>query len=624
MSKPTFSGASYQVNPDSPNDNQHSVAVATLADGRFVAVYANSGVDSGSIRYVIHNPDGTVAKAETVVNPKDEGFIDTGNIDVAALDGGGFAIVWASRESADRDIYHRVFDSSGTAVTGQMHTNADATDGLANRPDIVTDGNGGFYVVWDDSGYDRDPGPQQNFTNSVRMNQFGADGKPLTASTRISDDWGADSNASIAITRDGERINVVWDDDLGQSEDTNNTDGIYGTEYAGIGSYRVDGGEYSEFHTDPDVAYSTGNNFMAVWSEFISPGAYTIHGAVNAGVEFQINSSQHTLSETRPQVVGLQSGNFLVVWNDGGFGGNDDVLGQLFSASGERIDNEFQVSDRQSSYISRIEASEMLDGRVVVTWDAMDGPSEIFARVVDPRQAPSDWVGTRDEDYYVGTTFDDKLDGRIGDDTLEGGRGADQLIGGAGRDTASYAYASRGLTASLAGNGINTGDALGDAYSSIENLAGSRFADVLTGDDKANTLDGRGGNDIIDGGIGRDMLVAGLGTDSLTGDAGADRFIFAAGDTSKARDKADTISDFGTGAGDVIDLSVIDANDRKKGDQAFDFIGGDAFGDHAGELRVVRENSDSWVMGDIDGDGKADFTIHLDGNVNLGASHFDL
>ncbi|CAN5578003.1 hypothetical protein BH10PSE4_BH10PSE4_00700 [soil metagenome] len=118
---------------------------------------------------------------------------------------------------------------------------------------------------------------------------------------------------------------------------------------------------------------------------------------------------------------------------------------------------------------------------------------------------------------------DDTLDGKEGNDTLRAGAGADTLIGGAGddlldggagRDTASYASAAAGVTVSLAVNGAQaTGGAGIDDLHNIEDLLGSAFADLLTGNGQDNRLTGGGGNDTLDGGAGRDTLAGGAGDD---------------------------------------------------------------------------------------------------------------
>lgn len=130
--------------------------------------------------------------------------------------------------------------------------------------------------------------------------------------------------------------------------------------------------------------------------------------------------------------------------------------------------------------------------------------------------------GDNSGNTILGLAGNDYLFGRAGNDGLEGGLGADFLDGGDGVDTAGYGNAASGVTAFLLGPNLNTGEAAGDTYASIENLIGSNFNDVLGGSDVQNTIFGGGGADAIYGGGGDDLLEGGVGGDFLDGQAGYD------------------------------------------------------------------------------------------------------
>lgn len=123
------------------------------------------------------------------------------------------------------------------------------------------------------------------------------------------------------------------------------------------------------------------------------------------------------------------------------------------------------------------------------------------------------------DDFLVGNSLANTLNGGRGNDYLRGGGGGDRLIGGEGSDTAVYVGAASGVTVSLANATVNTGDARGDVFTSIENVMGTGFDDSIFGDANVNFLEGLNGNDLISGGAGADILHGGNGNDVLVGDA---------------------------------------------------------------------------------------------------------
>jgi RTX toxins and related Ca2+-binding proteins len=101
--------------------------------------------------------------------------------------------------------------------------------------------------------------------------------------------------------------------------------------------------------------------------------------------------------------------------------------------------------------------------------------------------------GLGGDDVLNGGSGNDTLNGGEGDDVLDGGLGNDALNGGNGRDTADYRLASGGVTVNLA-TGTASGAAGNDTLSGIEDVQGSTYNDVLTGDGNANVLRGNGGD----------------------------------------------------------------------------------------------------------------------------------
>lgn len=143
---------------------------------------------------------------------------------------------------------------------------------------------------------------------------------------------------------------------------------------------------------------------------------------------------------------------------------------------------------------------------------------------------------------------------------------------------------------------------------------------ILSGDDRFN---GGGKTDVIFGHNGNDKITGNGGGDRLYGGAGADTFIFKkVGDSTAYASGRDKLYDFSQSHKDKIDLKAIDANSKSAGNQTFKFIGDDDFHKKAGELRYEKKSGDTVVYGDVNGDGKADFSIALEYTLNLKSSDF--
>lgn len=203
-----------------------------------------------------------------------------------------------------------------------------------------------------------------------------------------------------------------------------------------------------------------------------------------------------------------------LIWISQGFQGSLDISGNDFRNSqpaGGAIDDDGAAGQLTISGNSFSNVADPLN---------LSPVAMIFDNVFEGSDSHDSISATAFNDILQGWGGNDSLFGGAGADSLLGGAGADALSGGGGRDTASYADASEGLTVRLERPQSNSGEARGDSYSSIENVTGSAFNDLLYGDSAANVLRGGGGND---------RLLSRAGDDSVFGGGGNDRFYAQSG-----------------------------------------------------------------------------------------------
>ena len=149
-----------------------------------------------------------------------------------------------------------------------------------------------------------------------------------------------------------------------------------------------------------------------------------------------------------------------------------------------------------------------------------------------------------------------------------------------------------------------------DGTTAGELLRGSAGADLIRGRPGDDLLWGFAGDDEIVGGYGNDGLVGGPGIDRMSGGAGSDRFILRQPETAPPDGpRYDEILDFRRAEHDQIDLQPIDARIGLADDQAFVFIGRQAFAE-AGQLHYrATVDGDFLVSGNVDRDLEAEFAF---------------
>lgn len=571
--------AFYQQDPDS----------AALSGGGLVSAWTDTtGFHEDTyysvVRMAAVDENGNSTIAETQVS---ETGVDAGDAKVAVLTGGNIAVTWmAYSSSTEYDIKGRVFSSNGSPIAEEFSVNSTKT-GWQIDADIAALSGGGFVAVWQDNsrtGVDTALG-------AIKAQRFAANGQKAGGEFLVNTTTaGLQQEAAVTSLDDGGFV-VVWTDGSKMTSGDSADDDIRAQRFSANGAKLGD--EFSvasvltKGQTEASVSVLDDGRLVVSWTDESATGLDTAGSAIKSRIfEWQndntaptsIKLSKATVSENVS--IGTVVGDFSAVDADGDalkWALNDNA-GGLFKVSGYHL-----VTAKAINY----EALQFDSITARVTDTAGHSVSKTFQ------------IKILDKPEIIG--------GDKGDNMLTATIGADIFQGKAGRDTASYAKATAGVLANLAASDDNTGFARGDTYSSIENLTGSAKADQLFGDGSVNILRGGGGNDRLQGG---------LGGDGLYGGAGQDLFVFHRTNESAARSgQTDTIFDFNL-ADDRIDLRNFDAASNS-GRQHFDFIGKQAFSHTAGELRFEKKTNDTYLYGDTNGDGKADFAVHFDAALNL-------
>ena len=245
-------------------------------------------------------------------------------------------------------------------------------------------------------------------------------------------------------------------------------------------------------------------------------------------------------------------------------------------------------------------------------------------------------TGSAYGDILTGSSVSNIIHGESGDDTISGNDGSNVLDGGDGIDTLSYSFYSnsvdnKGLTIDM-----STGNAIHGTYedlvSNFENLVGTDYDDVLTGNTNINTISAGAGDDIVYATAGNDTYDGGTGTNTLdySKSLGSITAKLSTGLVIGSETGTDKISNFSkligsTGNDTISGNSNANTLDGSDGDDVIDGVGGVntlIAGDGVDTL-IARSGADTY---DGSGDGAdtvdysnlttaIDIVLNSDGNT---------
>jgi Ca2+-binding RTX toxin-like protein len=619
----TPSGPDFVIN-SSVSGTQNDVNVLALDDGRALATWTSTDPDTNVItvfgRFI--NSDGTMSASDFRILPVSEHTQTESSL--TALANGSILVTWVSLEadtSSNVNIHGRILGADGSVIVSDFIVNSNL-DGGQISPTATTLADGRVLVVWESINF-------ETGDSDIYGRILGPDGFPIGEDFLINVNVGLTERAPYVEAMADGRIVITWtafDATTGSSEiyarilaldavidGTPGNDQIVGTNdddvilaaagkdivYGGLGNDALYGDDGNDL-----LFGEAGNDYLAggdgndrLWGNEGNDTFVGGRGADEMAGGTGIDTVRYDASPTGVNVN---------LWfNQGTFG---DAAGDKYWSIETVIGSRFAdtlIGDGASNNLFGGGGRDDLYGGVGN--DVLDGGED-----------DDNVAGETGNDVVRGGAGNDRLWGNEGNDTLIGGAGADVIAGGVGVDTADYSASPGGVTVDLrfgtaTGSG---GDAEGDTLSMIENLIGSDYDDYLvatiasaqlTGGAGDDFLLGNSGNDRLDGGAGNDVLTGSDRGDVLIGGTGADTFEFVLfWDSEIGRE--DQITDFSSAEGDRINLSSMDANSNTSGtNEGFTYLGAAEFTGTAGELRFA----DHVLEGDVNGDGFAEFRIHL-------------
>jgi Ca2+-binding RTX toxin-like protein len=438
---------------------------------------------------------------------------------------------------------------------------------------------------------------------------------------RISGGTGTDT-ASYAGASIGVTVNLattVIQNTIGAGRDTLlSIENLLGSQFndiltGSVGNNVLEGGNGNDVingagGTDT-VSYAS-----AAKSVKVSLALTTAQNTLGAGIDTLSNLQNLTGSIYSDILTGNTANNVI----DGGFGadtmegglGNDtyivdgaDIVTELASAGTDTI---------QSSVTFSLVNAANIENLVLTGTSVIDG---------------------------IGNDLNNSITGNSAANVINGGVGADTMIGGAGNDTYFVDNVGDRIT-----EGTNAGtDTVQSSVTytlannnNVENLTLTGVANInATGNTMAiNTLIGNSGNNVLTGGMARDLLTGNEGIDTFdynnVNEVSVFNFAGTGNRVNAITITLERITDFVVGT-DKIDLSTIDASVRSNGNQAFTWLGTNAFVDGNnnsanGGLRYFYDSGTQTTIVEAsnDTDVAAEFQVALTGQIVLNATDFIL
>ncbi len=339
-------GSSFEIAIRQGYDDLRRPDVAMKGDGDFVVVW-ESYTDDPDLEGIFgrrYDEVGTALGAPFQIAAPPEGTYEENDKPGVASDAaGGFVVVWErSSDQLDRVIFARRYDGAGAPLGAEFQVNEGVgylTYGNPG-PAVAMDADGDFVVVWDQEAYEPDP-------EGIVARRFDSAGAALGAEFLVAseDESGYVDEPEVATDADGAFV-VVWDQfDYTPGGIQGIAARLYDTGGAALGeAFLVAGDPESEYLRQPDVSMDSEGAFVVVWEQddFAPDGFRGVAGrrydaaGLPDGAAFVVAEEgydQGYLFSPREPAAAAHASGFVVAWESYSYGPErEGIFARRFAA----------------------------------------------------------------------------------------------------------------------------------------------------------------------------------------------------------------------------------------------------------------------------------------------------
>jgi hypothetical protein len=293
-------------------------------------------------------------------------FYPISSSDIAKTPSSYLALTWEGyRCSYDRDIFSIILDQKGEIVKEGFKVNDDSGSSSQNNPAIAASPSGRFTISWDD---------RRLCETDIFFQIFNSSGEFLGSNLKVNQEsYETRFTAYSSNSMDSSGNSVIA------------FSGYYGTFFQRYDSNGQKSGDNTRVNENfpvyweptPDVSMNPEGAFVVVWDQKINSLPQMIFAQLfdfqgnKVNSNFIVNSFIDTTQYSHyPKVATTPSGNLVMVWQSSHqIDYESEIWGQSYNPSGEKIGENFRISDSSvSRWNSYPDVGMDKDGNFVVAW----------------------------------------------------------------------------------------------------------------------------------------------------------------------------------------------------------------------------------------------------------------